>query len=124
MATGLEGALIKPIVDALIELYKKSKGTKLKSTAQASLAEAIRGLLLAPNDLRSAEAKIAVARAAGIISADLTLAEEMVVKHRAAAKPAAKKVAAKKPAAKKAMARKPVAKKVAARKSAAKKAVA
>ncbi len=124
MATGFESALVKPIVDALIGLYKKSKGTKLKSTAQAALAEAIRELLLAPNNLRSAEAKIAVAKAAGIISADLILAEEMIVKHRAAAKPAAKKVAAKKPAAKKAVAKKPAAKKVAARKPAAKKAVA
>lgn len=124
MATGIEGALVKTIVDALIGLYKKSKGTKLKSTAQESLAEAIRELLLAPNNLRSAEAKIAVAKAAGIINSDLVLAEEMLSKHRVAAKPAAKKVAAKKPAAKKAVAKKPAAKRVAAKKPAAKKAVA
>jgi hypothetical protein len=113
MATGIEGALVKPIVDALIGLYKKSKGTRLKSTAQASLTEAIRELLLAPTDLRSAEAKIAVAKAAGIINADLILAEEMISKHRAVAKPAAKKkVAAKKPAAKrKAAAKRPATKK-------------
>ncbi|MFZ5523975.1 MAG: hypothetical protein ACOY9D_07850 [Pseudomonadota bacterium] len=110
MATGFEAALVKPIVDALVELYKMSKVTRLKSTAEAALAEAIRELLLAPSDLRSAETKIAIAKAAGIINADLVLAEEMVSKHKAAAKkpaakkrPAAKKKAAakKKPAAKK-----------------------
>ena len=120
MATGIEGSLVKPIVDALIGLYKKSKNTRLKSTAQTALAEAIRELLLAPTDLRSSEAKIAVAKAAGIINADLILAEEMVFKHKAALKkPAAKKAVAAK---KKAAARKPAAKKkTAAKKSAAKK---
>ena len=112
MATGIEGALVKPIVDALIGLYKKAKGTHLKSTAEAALSEAIRELLLAPSNLRSAEAKIAAAKAVGIINADLVLAEEMASKHKAAAKkPAAKKAAAKKPAAKKAAAKKPAAKK-------------
>ena len=102
MAIGVEGALVKPIVDALIGLYKKSKGTRLKATAEAALSEAIRELLLAPSNLRSVDAKIAAAKAAGIINADLVLAEEMASKHRAAAKkPAAKKAAAKKPAAKK-----------------------
>lgn len=113
MATGVEAALVKPIVDALIGLYKKAKGTHLKSTAQAALSEAIRELLRAPSNLRSAEAKIAAAKAAGIINADLVLAEEMVSKHKTATKkPAAKKSPAKKPAAKKVPAKKRAAKKI------------
>ena len=48
-------------------------------------------MLLAPNDLRSAEAKIAIAKAAGIINADLILAEEMISKHKGTVKPAEKK---------------------------------
>lgn len=63
MITGTEVTLVKPIVDALIRLYKKSKSTTLKATAQAALTEAIHELLLAPTNLRSAEAKIAIAKA-------------------------------------------------------------
>lgn len=47
--------------------------------------------------LRSAEAKIRVAKAAGIISEDVELAEEWVAKHKAAVKETvAKKMAGKK----------------------------
>jgi hypothetical protein len=131
MVTGAEVALVRPVVDALIGLYKKAKGARLKSTAEAALAEAIRELLLAPQDLNSAKAKIAVAKAAGIINADMVLAEEMVTKHESWAgsyiphprpsshprpRPTAKKAPAKKAAAKKSPAKK------AAKKSAAKKA--
>lgn len=103
MATGFEGALVKPIVDGIVALFNKSKGARLKSTAEQSLTEAIRELLLAPSDLRSAEAKIAVAKAAGIINADLILAEEIVEKHKVATKTKApaKKAAARKAAPKK-----------------------
>ena len=103
MATGLEGALVKPVVDGIMALFKKAKSSKLKSTAEKALTEAIRELLLAPNDLKSAEAKIAVAKAAGIINTDLVLAEDMLQKHKAAAKKATGKKAAtaKKTAAKK-----------------------
>ena len=112
MATGLEGSLVKPIVDALMGLFRKAKSRRLKASAEAAIAGAIRELLLAPSDLRSAQTKIAVAKAAGLISPDLMLAEEMVSKHKAAAK----KPKAKKPAAKKKAAKKPVAKKKAAAK--------
>ena len=89
MATGFEGALVKPVVDGIIGLFKKAKNAKLKSTAEKALGEAIRELLMAPNDLKSAEAKIAVAKAAGIINTDLVLAEEILQKHKVVAKRAA-----------------------------------
>ncbi len=120
MMTGIEGALVQPVVDALMSLYKKAKSMKLKSTAEAALSEAIRELLQAPSDLKSPETKIAVAKAAGIISEDLVLAEEIVNKHKDAAKKAApaKRVAAKKAPAKKAVTAKKVpAKKVSAKKT-------
>ena len=91
MATGIEGALVKPVVDGLIALFKKAKGVSLKANAEKALTEAIRELLLAPSDLRSAEVKIAVAKAAGIINADLILAEELLQKSKVVAKsPAAR----------------------------------
>ena len=63
MATGLEIALVKPVVDALMALFKKSKTSKLRADANVALSEAIRELLLASPNLRSAETKIAVAKA-------------------------------------------------------------
>jgi hypothetical protein len=122
MSTGFESALVKPVVDGILGIFKGAKTAKLKANAEVALAEAIRELLLAPNDLKSPEVKIAIAKAAGIMNTDLLLAEEMLQKHRVAAKkPAAKKPAAKKPAAKKPAAKKPAAKKAAAKKPAAKK---
>ena len=132
MATGFEAALIKPLVDAFLAVFKRAKTSKLKAEAEKALSEAIHELLLAPANLRSAEAKIAVAKAQGIISADLLLAEEMVVRpqqycgpfkqapaRRGSAKKApAKKMAAKKMAAKKSPAKKSAAKKAPAKKSA------
>ncbi|HEY1092546.1 MAG TPA: hypothetical protein VGE47_15730 [Burkholderiaceae bacterium] len=127
MASGIESALVKPVVDALVALYKKARTSRLKSTAEKALAQAIRELLLAPSDLKSAEAKIAIAKAAGLINDDLLLAEDMVVKHKAGAKrgPVLKTAPVKKAPAKKVAAKvpaKPAAKKAAAKKAAAKKA--
>lgn len=91
MATGIEVALIKPVVDVLISLFKKAKTKSFKANAEKALTEAIRELLLAPSDLKSAEVKIAVAKAAGIINADLILAEELLQKSKVVAKsPAAR----------------------------------
>ncbi|HMC13563.1 MAG TPA: hypothetical protein VKG67_04390 [Gallionellaceae bacterium] len=51
---------------------------------------------MVPKDLRSVEAKIRLAKAAGTLNDDVELAEEWVAKHKAATKkPAAKKAAAK-----------------------------
>lgn len=79
----VEAALIKPVVDALMALFRESSDLKLKRNAEAALRDAIRELLLANPDENKAEARIAIAKAAGILSEDIVLAEDMLEKHRA-----------------------------------------
>ena len=79
----IEAALIKPVVDALMGLFRRGENLQLKRNAEASLREAIRELLLANPDENKAEARIAIAKAAGILSEDVVLAEDMLRKHRA-----------------------------------------
>jgi hypothetical protein len=79
----VEAALIKPVVDALMGLFKQGENLRLKHNAEAALREAIRELLLANPDDNKAEARIAIAKAAGILSEDVVLAEDMLKKHRA-----------------------------------------
>ncbi len=78
----VEAALIKPVVDALIGLFRQGDHVRLKRNAEAALREAIRELLLANPDENKARARIAIAKAAGIISEDVMLAEDMLKKHR------------------------------------------
>lgn len=80
----IEAALIKPVVDALMGLFREGENFTLKRNAEAALREAIRELLLANPDENKAEARIAIAKAAGILSADVVLAEDMLKKTRAA----------------------------------------
>ncbi|MBJ6982100.1 hypothetical protein [Luteimonas sp. MC1572] len=79
----IEAALIKPVVDALLALFRQGSDIQLKRNAEAALREAIRELLMANPDENRAEARIAIARAAGILSEDIVLAEDMLKKHRA-----------------------------------------
>ncbi|WP_051176391.1 hypothetical protein [Luteimonas mephitis] len=79
----IEAALIKPVVDALMGLFRQGDNLRLKHNAEAALREAIRELLLASPDDNKAEARIAIAKAAGILSEDVVLAEDMLKKHRA-----------------------------------------
>ena len=79
----IEAALIKPVVDALMGLFRQGEHLKLKHDAEAALREAIRELLLADPNENRAEARIAIAKAAGIISEDVALAEDMLRQHRA-----------------------------------------
>jgi len=79
----IEAALIKPVVDVLLALFQQGSDLKLKHNAQASVREAIRELLQANPDENRAAARIAIARAAGILSEDVVLAEDMLQKHRA-----------------------------------------
>lgn len=79
----IEAALIKPVVDALMGLFKQGDNLRLKHNAEAALRDAIRELLLASPDDNKAEARIAIAKAAGILSEDVVLAEDMLKKHRA-----------------------------------------
>ena len=78
----IEAALIKPVVDALMGLFRQGHDLQLKHNAEAALREAIRELLLANPDENKATARIAIAKAAGILSEDVVLAEDMLRKHR------------------------------------------
>ena len=78
----IEAALIKPVVDALMALFRQGEHVQLQRHAEAALREAIRELLLANPDENKAAARIAIARAAGILSEDIVLAEDMLQKHR------------------------------------------
>ena len=80
----IEAALVKPVVDALMALFRRGENMQLKHNAEAALREAIRELLLANPDENKAQARIAIAKAAGILSEDVVLAEEMLSKTRAA----------------------------------------
>jgi len=80
----IEAALVKPVVDALMALFRRGENMQLKHDAEAALREAIRELLLANPDENKAQAKIAIAKAAGILSEDVVLAEDMLNKTRAA----------------------------------------
>ena len=79
----IEAALIKPVVDALMALLLRGEKATLKRNAEAALREAIRELLLANPDENKAQARIAIAKAAGLLSEDVLLAEDMLQKHRA-----------------------------------------
>jgi len=79
----IEAALVKPVVDALLALLRRGEHANLKRDAEAALREAIRELLLANPDENRAQARIAIAKAAGILSEDVLLAEDMLKKHRA-----------------------------------------
>ena len=79
----IESALIKPVVDALMALLQRGEKANLKRNAEAALREAIRELLLANPDENKAQARIAIAKAAGILSEEVVLAEDMLQKHRA-----------------------------------------
>ncbi len=79
----IEPGLIKPVVDALLELIGQSENLRLKRNGSAALREAIRELLQADPNENRAEARIAIAKAAGIISEDVVLAEDMLKKARA-----------------------------------------
>jgi hypothetical protein len=78
----IEAALVKPVVDALMGLFRQGQDLQLKHNAEAALREAIRELLLANPDENKAAARIAIAKAAGILSEDVVLAEDMLQKHR------------------------------------------
>ncbi len=80
-----ETALIRPVVDALLALLRAGEQHRLKRNARAAVSEAIRELLAADPDTRRAEARIAIAKAAGILSEDVLLAEDLLARQRSAA---------------------------------------
>src|SRR4249920_1885841 len=81
-------SLAKPVVDALLKALDRARDAKLRANARVAIAEAISELIRISPDLNKAEAKIAVARAAGILDQDLFTAERMLKKVKKAAKKA------------------------------------
>jgi len=95
--------LAKPVVEALLKAFDRAKDARLRTSARKAIGEAISELIRINPDLSKAQAKIAVARAAGILDQDLFTAERMLKKVRKATRKAAKARAAKKPAGKRRM---------------------
>ncbi|MGH9428017.1 MAG: hypothetical protein ACRD2L_17165 [Terriglobia bacterium] len=94
--------IIKPVVDAIMLVLKKRKHSRLKHDAEKVIREAIRELLLADPNENEAEAKLAIAKAAGLISSDVLLTEQMLQKVKVSKKRAGKKASKKKTARRKA----------------------
>src|SRR6185295_9299705 len=72
--------LAKPVVDALLKALDRAKDAQLRASARKAIAEAISELILISPDVSKAKAKIAIARAAGILDEDLFTAESMLKK--------------------------------------------
>ena len=78
--------LAKPVVDALLKAFDRAKDAHLRANARKAIGEAISELIRISPDLGKAEAKIAIARAAGILDQDLFTAERMLRKVKKATK--------------------------------------
>lgn len=83
--------LAKPVIDALMRALDRAGDVRLKKNARAAVAEAISELIRLRPDVNKAEARIAVAKAAGILDQDLFTAERMLRKVKKADKKAAEK---------------------------------
>jgi hypothetical protein len=94
----IEASLIKPVVDAILGLVGTGRDVKLKHDAAKAVREAIRELLMADPNENEVEAKLAIAKAAGLISHDVVLADEMLRKVKATKRPAAARGVGKKSA--------------------------
>lgn len=92
-------ALAKPVIDALMKALDRAKDAHLKDNARKAIAEAISELIRIHPDVGKAEARIAIAKAAGILDQDLFTAERMLKKVKRAAKKSAQPRKRKKPAA-------------------------
>ena len=94
--------IIKPVVDAIMLVLKKRKHARLKQNAEKAIREAIRELFLADPNENEIEAKVAIAKAAGLMSSEVILAEQMLQSVKETKKPAKKKATKKKAARRKA----------------------
>ena len=93
--------LAKPVIDALLNALDRARDARLRASARKAIGEAISELIRISPDLGKAKAKIAIARAAGILDQDLFTAERMLKKVKKANRKAARPQATKKPAGKK-----------------------
>ncbi len=80
--------IAKPVIDALMRALDKARDASLKKNARKAVAEAISELIRLKPDVGKAEARIAVAKAAGILDQNLFTAERMLKKVKRAAKKA------------------------------------
>jgi pantoate kinase len=96
----IEAVFIKPVVDAILGLVQKGSNAKLQHDAAKAVREAIRELLLADPNENLVETKLAIAKAAGLISQDVLLADEMLKKVKSNKKKLPSKASTKKVAAK------------------------
>jgi hypothetical protein len=78
--------LAKPVIDALMRALDRAHDASLKKDARKAVAEAISELIRLNPDVNKAQARIAVARAAGILDQDLFTAESMLRKVKKAAR--------------------------------------
>lgn len=92
-------ALAKPVIDALMKALDRAKDAHLKDNARKAIAEAISELIRIHPDVGKAEARIAIAKAAGILDQDLFTAERMLKKVKRAARKSSQPRKRKKPAA-------------------------
>lgn len=81
--------LAKPVIDALMKALDRAKDAHLKDNARKAVAEAISELIRLNPDVGKAEARIAIAKAAGILDQDLFTAERMLKKVKKAARKSA-----------------------------------
>ncbi len=108
----IEVVLVKPIVDAILAALKSLKNVKVRKDASAELTKVIHNLIQISPDITNAEVKIRAAKAAGVISKELVLAEEMLSSVKAKPRAAAKKISVKNPqVVPRVVAKKPVSKK-------------
>jgi hypothetical protein len=95
-------SLARPVIDALMKALDRARDAHLKKNARRAIAEAISELIRIHPDLDKARARIAVARAAGILDQELFTAERMLKSVKKTARKAggatAKPVPWKKPA--------------------------
>lgn len=91
--------LAKPVIDALMNALDRAKDAHLKANARKAIAEAISELIRIHPDVGKAEARIAIAKAAGILDQDLFTAERMLKKVKKAARKSSPPRRRKKPAA-------------------------
>lgn len=78
--------IAKPVIDALMRALDRARDASLKKDARKAVAEAISELIRLNPDVNKAQARIAVARAAGILDEDLFTAESMLRKVKKAAR--------------------------------------
>ena len=97
--------LAKPVIDALMNALERAKDAHLKANARKAVAEAISELIRLHPDVGKAEARIAIAKAAGILDQDLFTAERMLKKVKKAARKSAPPRRRKKHAARRAVKR-------------------